>query len=209
LEKDVYVVEVRAMNCRRVQSEMAAWSAGLLSPAEAAAFEQHCAHCAACRGEKEAFDGTMQLLSVLTQPMPSAESSRQMWRVCAADWTMRVEMHRTKRPIWGAFRGWALEQPRWGWAALGGAVAVFLGAWFYGPSGAPTLPEDGGPVRFIRSPQEGIVPETPALRVGFSTPPAPVSSAVNYHAATSFDPFVDHVATGLVSSQTPVEPAAR
>lgn len=241
------------MNCQSVQSQMAARSAGLLSLAEETACERHCALCPACYHEWETFQDTLDLLACLSQPLPSCEASKQMWGICSEDWVMRVEMHRTKAPLWGAMRGWASQQPPWGWVALGGAILIFSSVWMMPPNGsnAPTVyaevpavnqwanvPVDGGPLLFMRDPQRDLpgnfqgdprsaalsaVPGLPltspapstSRRVEFTMPSPLVSSAVNYHSSMSFDPFVDHVGTGLVSSSaapaplpTAVSPAA-
>ncbi len=209
--------------CQSVQSQMADFSAGQLAPVEANAFEEHCAKCAICQREWETFQGTLLLLSELCQPFPCEDASEEMWGVCSADWMMRVEMHRTKMPLWGAIRGWAMQQPRWGWVAISGAVTVFVGVWLMSPSNAPSeavnfaavtseIPADGGPLRiFDQSPTVvtqsglGIFPSSSnARRVEFSVPSAMASSAVDYHTQSSFAPFVDHVGSGLVSSSSPL-----
>ncbi len=205
--------------CQSVQSQMADFSSGQLSPVEANAFEQHCAVCAGCQSEWETFQDTLLLLSGLCQPLPCEDSSDEMWDVCASDWMMRVEMHRTKMPLWGAIRGWAKQQPRWGWVAISGAVTIFVGVWMLSSSNAPAdavnlavapteVPADGGPLRVFGSAPNsvaqsgwGILPySSRANRVEFTVPPAMASDAVDYHAAMSFGPFVDHVGSGLVSS---------
>ena len=206
--------------CQSVQSQMADFSAGQLSPIEANLFDQHCAQCARCRCEWETFQSTMLLLSGLCQPLPCEESSEEMWEVCASDWMMRVEMRRSKMPLWGALRGWAMQQPRWGWVAISGAVTVFIGVWLLSPSNAPSeavnfaavtseIPADGGPLRVFNPSQTAAMQSGISIfpshtnntrRVEFSVPSAMASSAVDYHASMSFDPFVDHVGSGLISS---------
>ncbi len=225
------------MNCHRVQSQLAALSAGQLAPGECSVLEAHCAVCPACRREREAFQNTLLLLSSLTQPLPSSDCSTQMWRACAQRIFVRVEEAREARresrtaperrapertapertapdtkplSFWDAALGWARQQPRWGWVALGGAVAVFGSVWWLAPSGMPAgvveTPADGGPLVLIAAPRrpavsfEGAAQNQNTARVRFALPPATASAAVNYHAAMSFDPFVDHVASGLVSS---------
>ena len=194
------------MNCHRVQSQLAALSAGQLAPGECAALEEHCAACPACRREWEAFQDTLLLLSSLSQPLPSADCSTQMWRACAEEIFVRVEEVRTKSgktpsSFWDATLGWARQQPRWGWVALGGAVAIFGSVWWLAPNGTPATvaeaPADGGPLVLIAAPRNTA---QSATRAPFASLPATASAAVNYHAAMSFDPFVDHVASSLVSS---------
>lgn len=209
--------------CQSMQSQMADFSAGQMSLVEANAFEKHCDECAICRHEWETFQGTLLLLSGLCQPLPCEDASHEMWDACAADWMMRVEMRRSKVPLWGAIRGWAIQQPRWGWVALSGAVMVFGSVWMLSPANTPSdaanyvelasdTSYDGGPIRVFGSPstsvmQSGmrILPSSPnARRVEFMVPPEPVSFAVDYHARMAFDPFVDHVGSGLVASAQPL-----
>lgn len=190
------------MNCHSVQSQLAALSAGQLPPMKAAALEQHCAQCPACRREWEAFQSTLQLLSCLAQPLPCEAASDEIWCACADDWfaTPAGGRHTAE---WSGLSHWAQSQPRWGWVALGSAIVVFGSVWMMAPSNAPNNPQpqfaEAGTLHMFGRP--GLEPlNSAAVRVGFQAPPAAASSAVDYHAAMSFDPFVDHVATGLVSS---------
>lgn len=195
------------MNCHQVQSQFAALSAGELPSGEGAALKSHCIGCSSCRRAWEDFQNTLHLLSTLSQPLPSDEASRQMWSVCAEEIFQRIEERRVA-PL--SFRertfGWLGQQPRWGWAALGAAVAIFGSVWILAPdetpqNGAIEAGLNGGPIMRIGAP--GAMPnpfDAMPVRVRFEPAPAGTSGAVDYHAAMSFDPFVDHVGSSLVSS---------
>jgi hypothetical protein len=87
-------------------------------------------------------------------------------------------------------------QPRWGWAALAGSVAVLAAVWFSTPqnNASPTnLAADN-------------LPEGTLIR--FERPPSAASPFINHHSAMAFDPFADHVGSTLVShSATANNPA--
>lgn len=203
------------MNCHQVQSQFAALSAGELPSSEGAALKSHCIGCSPCRREWEDFQNTLLLLSTLSQPLPSDECSCQMWNVCAEEIFLRVEERRLA-PL--SFRervlNWMQQQPRWGWAALGAAVAIFGSVWLLTPNdaaqnGALEASLNGGPIMRIGAPSAeptdfGSMP----VRVHFEPAPAGTSGAVDYHAAMSFDPFVDHVGSSLVSSAVSSEAVA-
>ncbi|MDQ3815199.1 MAG: hypothetical protein M3347_14855 [Armatimonadota bacterium] len=80
---------------------------------------------------------------------------------------------------WSFWR-WAQEQPRWGWAALGAALVVLGSTWMSPPS-------------------QNTSPPPPPPPLEFQMPPRTVSATVGHHAVMSFDPFVDHVGSTLVS----------
>jgi hypothetical protein len=195
------------MNCNRVQSQLAALSAAELPSAECAALEAHCAACPPCRQEWEALQNTLLLLSTLSQPLPSKDVSAHIWSVCSEQWYVRVEERRTApASFWDATLNWARMQPRWGWAALGGAIIIFGSVWMTSPNGTNNgpatmaeAPADGGPV-LVLGPSQDAPNTLNSARVHFSPPPATAAAAVNYHSQMSFDPFVDHVGSSLVSS---------
>jgi hypothetical protein len=145
----------------------------------------------------------MLALSSLAQPLPSAQTSAQMWGVCSDAWHARIEEQRlSSASFWERTLGWARHQPRWGWAALGAALAIFGSVWMMSPGSDPQnafaeIPADGGPVMAIGEPNSAV---------RFARPPATAAAAVNYHTSMSFDPFVDHVGSSLVSSSA-VPPA--
>ena len=204
------------MNCNRVQSQLAALSAAELPSAECAALEAHCAACPVCRREWEALQSTLLLLSTLSQPLPSKDVSTQIWGVCSEQWYVRVEERRTApASFWDSTLSWARTQPRWGWAALGGAIVIFGSVLMMSPlgdDGAATMaeaPADGGPVLVLGQPQNAQNnADVTRVRVHFSPPPATAAAAVNYNSQMSFDPFVDHVGSSLVSSSaTPGAPS--
>lgn len=128
-----------SITCQSVQSQMADFSAGQLSSAQAKVFEAHCSSCAICRNEWETFQNTLQLLSVLPQALPCEQLSHEMWDCCCQDWMSHVEERRCKTSRWNALRHplhWINEQPRWAqscWAASSvvatGVVVLWCGAW--------------------------------------------------------------------------------
>jgi hypothetical protein len=122
-------------------------------------------------------------LSTNTQSLPSQQQSQEMWNVCLHKWTEQVEQQRVALPrpsLWN----WARHQSRWGWAALGSAMAVFGGIWMFSPNDDPSEPNSVSP---------------PVTSVSYERPPASTSSLVNHHSAMAFDPFTDHVGATLVS----------
>lgn len=199
--------------CQSVQLQMADFSAGRLTPVEATVFLQHCADCACCRSEWENFQDTLLLLSGLCQPLPCEDLSDEMWDVCAADWMMHVEMRRSKVPLWGAFRGWTAQQPRWSLVAVSGAVMVFGSIWMLSPANAPSddnfvaseIPSDGGPLHIFGAQNNAgqgmeFFPYSNSHRVGFAT--SPLMSSLDHHNYMSAEPFGEPINGGLVSSSS-------
>ena len=191
------------MNCRRVQQLMSAWSAGLLENGECAVCEAHCAVCPACNREWELFQSTVFVVSVPCQPLPTMEVSRRMWSVCSEQIYLDVEARRMPSGAWAVTQRWAVQQPRWGWVALGSAILVFGSVWLLAPVGdAPAnyaaTPVDGGPVMVIGQPHAAPGAPSGAVRVEFSSPPAAAESVANYHASMPFDPFADRVGASMM-----------
>src|SRR5262249_44129623 len=153
---------------------------------------------------------TMQMLSCMCQPLPSEESSDEMWGTCATDWMNRVEMRRSKVPLLGAMRCWSAQRPRWGWVAASGAFVVVGSAWMLGPTVAPSdsadlfalpsdLPDTGGPVRFLGEPRGGfsnLFPySTETHRREFTAPPG-----------TRFEPFASRVSSDQIGGELIIPP---
>lgn len=93
---------------------------------------------------------------------------------------------------------WAALQPRWGWAAVGGALVVLGSVWWFTPEPAAPTPPKG--VLVLRSlPAPGQESAETGRLVSFEPPPPLASPLINHHAAMSFDPFTDHVGSTLVS----------
>jgi anti-sigma factor RsiW len=177
------------MDCRQAQSFLADLSVEHLPPASATELHSHLAQCPQCQDEWQRFQAMLLTLSTGTQSLPTQQQSQEMWSACLNKWTEQVERQRTtkegvtqqttaQRPsLWN----WMRHQPRWGWAALGGAMAVFGGTWVLAPHDEP-----------------GPEPE-PMTVIRFQTPPSTRASLVNHHSAMAFDPFSDHVGSTLVS----------
>jgi hypothetical protein len=109
-----------------------------------------------------------------------------MWQCCAEKLYEKREAERLARQNPGLW-SWMRVQPRWGWAALGGAVAVLGSVWLMTPNptndGAPTL----------------ATADATGQLVMFREPPRAASGMVNHHAGMAMDPFTDHVGSTLVS----------
>jgi hypothetical protein len=182
------------MDCRQAQSSLADLSAEQLPSSSVSELHSHLEHCPECHREWQLFQVMLITLSSSTQALPSQQQSEEMWNACLQKWMEQVEEQRAaqRSSLWD----WVRRQPRWGWAALGGAVAVFGGIWMFSPHDDPSeLPPTPPGVTWIR----------------FDTPPAIASSLVNHHSAMAFDPFTDHVGSTLVSysatAPAPLEPS--
>jgi len=180
------------MNCRRVQSQLAALSAQKLSPRGLSCLQDHLANCPECQKEWLLFQQTVQVLSTTSQPVLRHDHSRKMWGTCSEKLHSSIEQQRLKAPRpasalnsgW-SFRDWAQEQPRWGWAALGGALVVLGSAFLSPPAGSPA---------------PGPQAESPAPVVTVASRPSQeMSDTVGHHATMTFDPFTDYIGSTLVS----------
>jgi hypothetical protein len=179
------------MNCQHAKSSFAILSVEEASCAEMRELQEHLAECPPCEKEWVVFQQTLLIVSTTPQPLLSAEQSRLMWEECARRCMDKTEEKRLAAQR-SASGGWSLSQwlgmqPRWGWAALGGAVAVFGAVWFLAPQDdAPTptwAANDPGMTQLVR----------------FDRPPTAASPFINHHSAMAFDPFADHVGSTLVS----------
>jgi hypothetical protein len=199
LKNDYVSDEVVLMNCRRVRSQLAALSAEQLSARSISALHDHLAKCPQCQQEWLSFQQTVLLLSTTSQPILRHEQSQKMWGTCAERLYQSIEQRRlsAQRPsLWN----WARQQPRWGWAALGGAILILGGVWWATPQGDTgniMLEQPTAPLSFAANGTPGT--GASGTLVTFTKPPLTVSSAVDHHATMSFDPFVDHVGSSLVS----------
>lgn len=194
------------MNCCDCQAQLADLSAETLDSENAHAMQQHFKECAHCYQEWTGFERTLFIVSSLRQPLPSPLATEQMWHRCSEHIFEKVEAERLNRPksapeYSGAdatpgWRGWLVRQPRWSWASLAGAVALFGAVWFLAPSeGAP------GEENF---PPEGQLVALPGNTqiASLQNPPAMAAGLVNHHSATTIDPFTDYVGNTLVSYST-------
>lgn len=183
------------MDCREAKTSLADLSAEQLTPDLQKQIETHFADCPPCLEEWRLFQATLSTVSQTTQPIPAPRQSREMWLACEKSWTERVERERlqaSQPAFWSSPLGrWVRLQPAWGWASLGGALAVLSGVWLMDAQDVPTtdiiVPRPSTELRMIR----------------FEQPPSVASSMLDHHAIMAFDPFADHVATTLVSYSTP------
>jgi hypothetical protein len=176
------------MDSRQAQSLLPDYTAGCLCEADEAAVRKWIEECPDCQKEWHAIQTTLLVVSTSTQPLPSAEESLRMWQCCADKIFEKREAERLARQnpsLWS----WIQMQPRWGWAALGGAVAILGSVWLMAPTATTN---DGAPV-ITTADAAG------ELRMFRQAPPA-ASGMVNHHAGTAMDPFTDHVGTTLVSA---------
>jgi hypothetical protein len=175
------------MDSRQAQSLLPDYTAGCLCEADEVAVRKWIEECPDCQQEWHAIQTTLLVVSTAVQPLPSAETTQRMWQSCAEKIYQKREAERLaaqKPSMWS----WMRMQPRWGWAALGGAVIV-LGSVLMTPDATTndglTVIADSSTAGELRA---------------FNAPPPAASGLVNHHAAMSIDPFTDHVGTTLVSA---------
>lgn len=179
---------VRPQDTKAAQALLPDFSAGCLDADCEAAVKEWLEKCPECRQEWKSIQATMHALSATPPVDLTDEDSRLMWQSCREQLFDQIESNRlaAQNPsIWN----WFTAQPRWGWAALGGAVAIL---------GSVLLSPDAGqePTR----PQLAATTAQPVDLVMFRRTPPPVASElVNHHTAMAFDPFTDHVGSTLVS----------
>lgn len=180
------------MNSQEAQSLLPDLCTGCLDAKTEKMVREWLEKCPDCQAEWHSLHSTLFVLSTSTQPLLSEEQSRQMWQRCAEQLYDRIEADRVAQQRSSGWLGWFQMQPRWGWAALGGAVAVLGGVWFLAPQNAPGEWND--------APRTAAVSAADTAGfVSFRRPPREASTLVNHHSAMSIDPFTDHVGTTLVS----------
>ncbi|MDF2439777.1 MAG: hypothetical protein JWN98_761 [Abditibacteriota bacterium] len=181
----------RPQNSRQAQALLPDFSAGCLDADCETAVREWLEKCPECRGEWQSIQRTMQLLSSTPHAPLSEEESRRMWHCCREQIFEKVEAKRlvAQNP---SFWNWFQAQPRWGWAALGGAVAI-LGSVLLGPD---STQEASAPTLASATMASGT--GTPELTM-FRQPSRVTSELVNHHSAMAMDPFTDHVGSTLVS----------
>ena len=130
------------MNCEKLQSRISDLSADNLPAREANEMLAHFATCSSCHECWEEYQQMMFALSTSTQPIPGDSRSQQMWNYCQQRITETELDARYSTPARAALRNsikedsgtsvwnWIGVQPRWGWVALGGAMAAIAGTWF-------------------------------------------------------------------------------
>lgn len=178
----------RPQDSRQAQALLPDFSAGCLDADCEAAVREWLEKCPECRSEWQSIQATMQLLSSTDHAPLTEEQSRRMWHCCREQIFEKTEANRlaAQNP---AFWNWFKTQPRWGWAALGGAVAI-LGSVLLSPENA----QEQSQPQFVVS----VPTVEPQLKL-FRRPSPVASEMVNHHAAMAFDPFTDHVGSTLVS----------
>jgi hypothetical protein len=211
---DTKRAKVVIMDCRSARNRLAALSAEQLSVRSLAALQQHLDHCPSCRREWEYFQYTLLVVSTTSQPLLTREDSDRMWQQCRqklqaqqqtgshtaplVDASARRRSGYLAQPPRAGLWSWAALQPRWGWAAVGGALVVLGSVWWFTPEPAAPTPPKG--VLVLRSlPAPGQESAETGRLVSFEPPPPLASPLINHHAAMSFDPFTDHVGSTLVS----------
>ena len=201
------------MNCNECQEKLADLSAETLADDQSIAMSAHFKECAHCYGEWAIFERTLFVVSTTSQNLPSPLASEQMWHRCAEHIFQKVEAERANsssiesreysRPEMSeaqsaGWRGWLTRQPRWSWASLAGAFAVFGAVWFLAPGDATVASDAAG--------REAIAPETelvmfpsPVPGHTLTAPPSSAASLVNHHSGMTVDPFTDYVGNTMVS----------
>jgi hypothetical protein len=180
------------MDCRQALAQLGDLSAEGLPVRSAQEIIAHMEQCPECEKEWELFRKTLFLASTTTQPLLTAQQSQQIWGVCLQKIIEKTEAERTT--VRSPFLGWFTGQPRLGWAALGGAIAVFGSVWAFTPHGSAP-----------RTPTTIAQFDTSTNFVRFENPPRNTAALVNNHAAMAFDPFNDHVGSTLVSYSATAE----
>lgn len=192
----------------------------------------HFAECRSCQQEWTQYQQMLFLVSSVSQPLPDTRQSEQMWAHCKRHlieeeindkYTSPVRRQAAKRvwhessnPLWG----WFNAQPRWSWAAFGGAVAALLAAWLVtSPSQQPTNTPAVSTARLIapsaiNPPLNAVeVPAAPpttntslslpsfddSAPAVFEAPPVATSPFVEHHAVIENAPLHDAAGSSVVS----------
>lgn len=180
------------MDCRQALTSLADMSAESLEAPRAQELMRHLEQCPECEEEWETFQSVMFRLSTASQPLPSPEQSRRIWAACLEEVSRDVEAKRQAALGHSGSPGFFNIAPRWSWALLGGAAAVFGAVWALAPSASIS---NTTPV--------------PTQFASLQTPPSLMSALVNHHAAFAFDAFNDHTGTSLVSMGSTADPQVR
>lgn len=220
------------MNCEKVKSKLSALSADTLSSNEASFMLAHFAECRSCEQEWTKYQQMLFLVSSVSQPLPHTRQSEQMWAHCKRHlieqeindkYTSPVRRQAAKR-AWhdssNPLLGWLNAQPRWSWAAFGGAVAALVAAWVISsPTQQPTSTPTVNTARLfapsVIDPQRNAV-EVPAplpatnaslslpsfdesAPAVFEAPPVTTSPFIEHHAVIESDPLHDAAGASIVS----------
>lgn len=173
------------MNCSDCQARLAELSLEEFEPDHLVLV--HLQQCDLCSHEKTAFERTLFAVSTLPQPLPSPAASREMWHFCSEHIFHKVEEQRLnkQRSPFQTLSYWLSQQPRWSWAGLFAAFAVFGMVWFMAPS-------ENNPADLDVFPLEN-------QPIALQNPPTLAAGLIDQHSAMAIDPFTDYVGTTLVS----------
>jgi len=220
------------MNCEKVRLKISELSADNLSTREASGILAHLATCNSCQHCWEEYQQTMFALSTSTQPIPGASRSQQMWSYCQQRITESEIDSRYSTPARAALRNsindtagnsvwsWIGGQPRWGWIALGGAMAVLAGAWFMttpapDPGNTASIttaqlfsPSNVNNVDYPPAPATSNTPlDLPSFDASsptvFEAPTPPTSQFVDHHSIINENPLQDAASSSVVSYTVP------
>lgn len=173
------------MNCSDCQARLAELSLENFESDSGALL--HFQECDLCSREKRAFEHTLFAVSTLRQPLPTPAASQEMWDSCSEHIFRKVEKQRLeKTPVpTRTLHHWLAQQPRWSWAGLIAAFAIFGMVWFLAPLESDAISNDVFP-------PEGQL-------VALQNPPTMAAGLIDQHSAMAIDPFTDYVGNTLVS----------
>jgi hypothetical protein len=220
------------MNCATVQSKICELSVDSLSARDASNMLAHFAACPSCQECWEEYQQTMFVLSTATQPIPAKTQTQQMWSHCQQRITESEIDTRYSTPARAALRNavnenignslwnWIGGRPRWGWVALGGAMAALAGAWFAStpapdPGNSTSIttaqlfsPSNVNNVDYPPTPANSNTPlDLPSFDTSsptvFAAPSAPAYPFVDHHPNANENPLQDAASSSVVSYTVP------
>ena len=190
------------MDRREALTKLPELSVGCLDEATEAAVRRWVDECPTCKAEWASLQGFLGTLEAVPQAQPTEKQSREMWSHCSQALFDKIEAERVKQHKPAGW-SWARSQPRWGWAMLGGAVAI-LGATILAPDSSPAT----APVSVASVAGAQREASDPGKLESLGRPPSYAATLVDHHAQMSADPFSDRVGSSLVSYSASV-PATR
>ncbi len=181
------------MDRREALNKLPELSAGCLDAETEAAVRRWVEECPHCKAEWQSLQQFLGALQTVPSVQPTPEQSRQMWSCCSEALFDKVEQYRLEQQK-PSLLSWMRSQPRWGWAMLGGAVAV-LGATILAPDSSPSSPASA-PATVAST---GVRAVDPGALQSLGRPPLYAATMVDHHAQMAADPFSDRVGSSLVS----------